>query len=208
MARKNTGRILAEELHRVLEEFGDLDDEIRMLVDERKRLATLAHKLLQILRTVVRERVAERLIAEFGLAEMITRLPGVPGRKPAAPVKAKRVKRQPVTAPEPPAKAVTTAEAPEVLEKGTPVKMLAGLYKGWTGLVRSISEKGSRVTYAVALSGPDGKTARTQVTPSSMGKKWVVEGAPVKSGKGKKPVKRKGAAKKKAAGKKRKNPKG
>jgi len=204
MARKNTGRILAEELHRILEEFVDLDAEIQVLVDERKRLATLAHNLLRILQTTVKPKAAERLITELGLAEMIARLPGVPGRKPAAPVKAKRAKRQPVAAPEPTAQ----AKPPAVLEKGTPVKMLAGLYKGWTGLVRSISEKGSRVTYAVALSGPDGKTARTQVTPSSMGKKWVVEGAPVKSGKGKKPVKRKGAAKKKAAGKKRKNPKG
>ncbi len=203
MARKNTGRILAEELHRILEEYGSLDDEIRMLVDERKRLATLAHKLLQILRTVARERVVERLIAEFGLAEMIARLPGVPGRKPAAPVKAKRVKRQPIAAPEPPAQ----AEPSEVLAKGTPVKMLAGLYKDWTGFIRLISVKGSRVTYAVTLTGPEGKTARTQVTPSSTGKKWVVEGAPVKSGKGQKPVLRKGAAKKKAAGKKGKNPK-
>jgi len=207
MARKNTGRILAEELHRVLEEYGSLDDEIRMLVDERKRLATLAHKLLQILRTVARERVVERLITELGLAEKIARLPGVPGRKPAAPVKAKREKRrQPVVAPEPPAQ----AEPPAVLEKGTPVKMLAGLYKDWTGLIRLISVKGSRVTYAVSLTGPEGKTARTQVTPSSMGKKWVVEGAPVKSRKGKKPVLRKGAAKKrkKAAGKKGETPKG
>jgi len=149
-------------------------------------------------------RAAERLITELGLGEKLARLPGVPGRKPAAPVKAKRAKRQPVAAPEPPAQ----AEPPAVLEKGTPVKMLAGLYKDWTGLIRLISMKGSRVTYAVSLTGPEGKTARTQVAPSSLGKKWVVEGAPGKPVKGQKPVLRKGAAKKKAAGKKRKNPKG
>ena len=151
-------------------------------------------------------RAAERLITELGLGEKLARLPGVPGRKPAAPVKAKRAKHQPVAAPEPTAQ----AEPPAVLEKGTPVKMLAGLYKDWAGLIRLISVKGSRVTYAVALSGTEGKTARTQVAPSSLGKKWVVEGAPVKPGKRKKPVKRKGAAKKrkKAAGKKKPSPKG
>jgi len=215
MARKNTGRILAEELHRILEEFKDLDDEIGMLVEERKRLATLAHKLLQILRTVVRPKAAERLIAELGLADLLAKLPGVPGRKPAAPAKVKRAKRNPpVVAPEPVTKAAAPApvqakkaavppEAPAVLEKGTGVRMLAGTYTDWAGIIRWISVKGSRVTYAVALMGPEGKSARTQVTPRSMGKKWVVDATvvPAKKRKGKK-TKRKGAPKKKAGTKK------
>lgn len=213
MARMNTGRILAEELHRVLEEFKDLDDEIGMLVDERKRLATLAHKLLQILRTVVRERGAEKLITELGLAELIAKLPGVPGRKPTTPVAVKRANRkQPAVAPEPAAKAAVPApvrakkaappEAPAVLEKGTGVRMLAGKYTDWLGIIRWASMKGSKVTYAVALTGPDGKSARTQVTPRSVGKKWVLDdtAVPPKKRKGRK-TKSKGAPKKKAASK-------
>ncbi|MFH1532292.1 MAG: hypothetical protein ABIK09_16320 [Pseudomonadota bacterium] len=213
MARKNTGRILAEELHRILEEFKDLDEEIGMLLEERKRLATLAHKLLQILRTVTSQRVADRLIEELGLADLLAKLPGVPGRKHAAPVKVKRVKRQqPAAAPEPVTKAAapapvrakkaTPAEVPAVLEKGTGVRMLAGKYTDWAGIVRSIIVKGSRVTYAVTLRGADGKSARTQVTPRSMGKKWVVDATVVPPKKRKvRKTKRKGASKKKAAGK-------
>lgn len=206
---KNTGRILAEELHRVLEEFKDLDEEIGMLVEERKRLATLAHNLQRILYSTVRPKAAERLITELGLAELIAKLPGVPGRKPAAPVKVKRATRKPpVAAPEVAAKAAvpapvrakkaTTVEAPAVLEKGTGVRMLAGTYTDWDGIVRSIIVKGSRVTYAVALMGPEGKSARTQVTPRSMGKKWAVDDTVVPPKKKGRKTKRKGATKKKA----------
>ena len=201
---KNTGRILADELHRILEEFVDLDAEIRMLVEERKRLATVAHNLQRILYSTVRPKTAEKLIEELGLAEMISKLPGVPGRKPAAPAPVKPAKKQPGPAPK--AK-VTKEEAPTLLKKGTGVRMLAGKYTDWTGIIRWVSIKGTRITYAVALTGPDGKSAPTQVAPSSMGKKWVVDATVVPPKKKGRKTRRKGATKKKTAAKGRKTPK-
>jgi hypothetical protein len=184
--------MLAEELQRVLEEFRGLDDEIQLLGDERKRMATLAHGLNRLLRSVVSLKAAERLIAELGLAEQLTRLPGLPGRKPAPPARQKRTTSRKAS-PSP------RTETPEILDKGTAIRMLAGLYEGWVGIIRWISVKGTKITYAVALTGPEGKAARTEVTPRSFGKKWILSDKPPAT---KKPRKARKPAKSKAKRKK------
>jgi len=190
MARTGTGRIVAVELGRVLDEFSRVDAEMERLAGERKRIAALAHRLLRILLAHVGARKAERLIAELGLAEVIGKLPGVPGRKPAAPVvrtRSRRTARPRVRAPGRKARQKTapkavngsTASTPGTIAIGTPVRMLAGLYQDWTGIIRSIRVRGSIVIYAVGLNGPEREKARTEVSHGSLGKTWAVQRAAV-----------------------------
>jgi len=134
MARTGTGKIVAVELRRVLEEFSRVDAEMERLAGERKRIAALAHRLLRILQTHVGRRKVDRLIGELGLAESIAKLPGAPGRKPAAEkrrsaaepdARARAKAREDM--PGRPASAAAHASVPipaNVLRKGTPVTVL------------------------------------------------------------------------------------
>ena len=63
-------------------------------------------------------------------------------------------------------------DAPVTLEKGTPVRMLAGVYAGWDGRITWCRAIGPKVTYAFALAGADGRKATTQAAASSYGTKW------------------------------------
>ncbi|MBM4371094.1 MAG: hypothetical protein FJ098_05545 [Deltaproteobacteria bacterium] len=192
MSKKNTAKLMAEELQRILEEFGSLEEEINLLSEERKRLAALAHGLLRLLQGTVRLKTADKLLSDMGLQEIIARLPGVPGRKPS-PLKTRRTRgRKPAGE----ARTRPEAETPTVLPKGSVIRMLAGIYQGWIGVIRWVSIKGSKVTYAVSLTGPEGQIARTEVTPRSFGKKWERSDAPAPRKRKKKPGRKKAKAKK------------
>lgn len=54
---------------------------------------------------------------------------------------------------------------------GTPVRMLTGAFKGWTGPLRWSPAKSA---YNVKLTGPDGKQTRTTLSPSRLGTSWEV----------------------------------
>jgi hypothetical protein len=190
MSKTEPGRIVAEELQRVLGELGRVDNELARLADDRKRIGILANRLLQVLRIEVGGPVSNRLVEDLGLTEQIATLPGVPGRKPGdasrdsrpTPVAraAGRKPKQPKTVPSrmPARREPPESVAPPVLAKGTPLKMLAGVYQGWTGVVAWIRMNGTRATYTVTLTSPDGRTGRTQVTQRSLGTKWIlVKGA-------------------------------
>ncbi len=82
-------------------------------------------------------------------------------------------------------RAKAPAERPEpqaashaaVLAKGTAVRMLAGIYTGYTGHVASVRVlAGPRpnATYTLVLEGPDGRRARTTVKHTSLGRTWAV----------------------------------
>ena len=179
MGRANTGKILANELDRVLGQYAQLESEIEKLAGERKRLAMVAQRLVQILRGLVGPRVGDRLLGELGLVEKVAGLPGLPGRKPAGKAKAVTTtatpgarKRRATSG----AKAAKPGVAEPPMAKGTGVRMLSGMYAGWTGWIGSIQAKGDAHIYTVTLRGPDGKAARTQVTPRSLGRKWDVTG--------------------------------
>ena len=63
-----------------------------------------------------------------------------------------------------------------VVPKATPIRMLAGRYRGFTGVVASVHVKSGPkpdALYALALRGPDGRRARTSVKQSSLGRAWV-----------------------------------
>lgn len=184
---KESGRVLTDELRRILEEFQHADEQVERFLGERKRLAMVAHRLMHILRMQVRTRDAEEQIGALGLADVIAKLPGLPGRKPAPiePRRAKRNKRGGARPTRrlrrPQAEASTAMPAPlpaasaaEVLPKGTRITMLEGKYRNWVGTMRWIRVQGARVTYTVDLTGADGQKARTQVTNRSLGKKWSI----------------------------------
>ena len=62
------------------------------------------------------------------------------------------------------------------LAKGTAVRMIAGLYSGYSGHIAYVrAEAGSRseATYMLSLAGPDGRRARTTVKHASLGRIWA-----------------------------------
>jgi len=216
---KDTRNVLAEELRRILEDFRRVEAQAEALAADRKRLATIAQRLLHILRAEA-PRGAERLIADLGLADVIARLPGVPGRKPtqgaarkarAVPPRAPRnaeANARTTAADSTPAKATT---APTPLAKGTPVRMLEGKYKGWTGSIRWILVQGSTISYTVNLVSDSGEKSRNQVRHGSLGTTWVqLPGAPSTPAAGraaartKAPASKRGASGRKARGTTRK----
>jgi hypothetical protein len=174
---KDTRQVLADELRRILEEFRRLEDQVEHIAAERKRLGTIAQRLLQILRAQA-PRGVDRLIEDMGLADTIALLPGVPGRKPAAggARKAKGAPRVAKAAAVAEAKALVADKkavvAPTPLPKGSPVRMLTGKYKGWAGTIRWITVKGATVSYTVDLNGRNGQKGRNQVRHGSEGSTW------------------------------------
>jgi uncharacterized Zn finger protein len=97
--------------------------------------------------------------------------------QPKAKSKAKP-KAQPKVASRARPKPGAKAPAPAVLAKGTAVRMRAGVYEGWSGRISWVRERGSRVTYAFSLVGPDGRKATTQAASSSFGTKWEASLSP------------------------------
>jgi len=61
--------------------------------------------------------------------------------------------------------------------KGSPIRMLAGIYQGYTGKVASVQAKtgqhGTEAIYMLSLTGPTGERARTSVKHTSLGRMWV-----------------------------------
>ncbi len=166
---KDTRQVLADELRRVLDEFQRVEEQVERVAAERKRLATIAQRLLMILR-VQAPRAAERLLEELGLADLVARLPGIPGRKPIRGA-ARKAKKAPAAAARVPSRDKATT-APTPLPKGTPVRMLTGKYKGWMGVIRWITVKGSTVSYTVDLNSRTGQKGRNQVRHGSVGSTW------------------------------------
>jgi len=62
------------------------------------------------------------------------------------------------------------------LAKGTEVRMTAGIYLGYSGRVASVTNarSGRDALYTLALTGPDGRKARTTVKHGSLGRVWTV----------------------------------
>ena len=177
MPKVGMGRLVAEELRRVLEEFDRADAAAEKVNNERKRIASVAHRMVFLLRSLVGARAADRMIVEFGLADSVGKLPGTPGRKPSVPERAPRVEEAPARARVAGRRqAEESSEAGPLLAKDTPVRMRAGLYADWTGRIRWTRVIGSKVIYTVTLAGPGGRVARTQITPRSQGRKWDVVG--------------------------------
>jgi len=93
----------------------------------------------------------------------------------AKPPRARRKASAVPLDPLPPAPSAPPAR-PMILVKGAPVRMLAGIYAGYTGVIASIQvQAGSRpdAIYTLALKGPDGRRARTTVKHASQGRVWA-----------------------------------
>jgi transcription antitermination factor NusG len=182
MARKSAAPVIAKEYQRVLVEFGQVDSRVAELLAHRKELATVAQRMGQVLRSAAGAKGAERLIADLGLADLIAKLPGVPGRKPAAKAPRARPAAEATATKTPKSKvakaqkrkAQATAAAPDVLPKGTRVRVLSGKFEGMVGVIGYTIIKGATVTYTFYLRGPDGRIARTQMNHGKLGQTWEV----------------------------------
>ena len=185
--RAVSGRILADELSRVLEQFKRVDEQAEQAGAVRKRWASAAHHLLHVLQELTGERAAAKLIDASGLADILARLPGIPGRKPVVVAEGGRQARARLTVPvvhQSPAVPLAAplplppvADLQDVLAKGTRIQMLTGKYRGWTGAIRWIQASGSIVAYTVDLTSPEGASARNQVRHSGLGKTWAIVAA-------------------------------
>jgi hypothetical protein len=182
MPRNSSADVIAQELHRVLRQFEQIETQVAALTNDRKRIAAVAHRLVQILRSTAGSRAA-RLLDELGLAALVAKLPGVPGRKPSEPVAAavRKAPARKVAARKAPAakkvnakKAPPSAGRPEVLPKGTAVRLLSGKYMGQSGTIGYTQVRDLTVTYTVYL--PESKS-RTQVNKGSKDRTWEVVAA-------------------------------
>ena len=79
-------------------------------------------------------------------------------------------------APEQPTDPAPVPANPAALDKGTPVRMLAGVYAGRTGVVSWVRVRDGKTTYALSF-GTGADKATTQVTATSLGKKWEIAAA-------------------------------
>lgn len=106
-----------------------------------------------------------------------------PAPEPAMPTRTVRRRRggvlvevEPAPALRRRARAVPGARPVEPFPRRTPVRMLAGRYRGWGGTIVSLVTRGATVTYDIALVGPDGHRAHTRVGQGTLGTTWEVAG--------------------------------
>ena len=228
--RADGGRILADELGRVLEQFQQVDEQAGQVLAERKRAVHVAQGFLELLRGLVGVQASAKLIDDFRLGGLLARLPGVTGPKPASKAEGRLGKRPGTIATQvsqdsrgktrevlsdvvpavEPGAGVVVPEAPTVvapvqstpptveaaapvqavvpaastpqlpagvLQKGTPIRMMAGHHRGCSGMVTSVhlTSPGPKpdAIYMLALTMPDGSKVRVAAKQSSLGRTWA-----------------------------------
>ncbi len=159
-----------EELKAALQEWHKANRELQKLAEERLQKARLVRSLLSILKLQKGEGGTRDLLEARGLTTAARpfltletlHLAG------ANTVVRRRMGTQ---------QAVTPAT---VLEKGAKVRMLTGLYAGWTGIIGSTHARqgahGLDVTYFLSLTGPRGEKKRTSVKHGALNKSWQAVG--------------------------------
>lgn len=169
MAEGTREEFYLEELRRVQAEIRGLGEQIANLSAERARKSRLARHLISVLRIEVGDAAAKRVEEELGLSgpRRESRVAGAAGVLSAVPRRRRARRRR------------TAVELPShAVPKNTPIRMLAGLYQGWTGIVKFLQAKegakGIEITYTLHLDGPEGKRGRTSVKHVSLGRTWVV----------------------------------
>ncbi len=157
-----------EELKVALQEWHKSHKELTKLTDERRQRARLVRNLLSILKLQKGESGTRDLLEARGLtvqARPFLTIDTLHTAGAATVVRRRKGTRQAV-------------EPATVLEKGTRVKMLAGMYEGYSGVIASTQarqgKRGLDVTYFLSLQGTRGDRKRTSVKHGALNKSWHV----------------------------------
>lgn len=155
-----------EELKAALLEWQKVHRELTRLTEERRQKARLVRSLLSVLKLQKGESGTRDLLEAKGLtnqARPFLTMETLHTAGTATVVRRRKGTRQAV-------------EPATVLEKGTRVKMLSGLYEGYTGVISSTQarqgKRGLDVTYFLSLQGPKGDKKRTSVKHGALNKSW------------------------------------
>lgn len=164
----NRDDFYAEELKAALQDWHKVNREVTRLAEERRQKARLVRSLLSVLKLQKGDGGTVDLLearALSALARPFLTLGGLKTAGAATVVRRRGGQRQAV-------------EPATVLEKGTRVRMLSGLYEGATGVIASTQarqgKRGLDVTYFLALEGRDGERKRTSVKHGALNKSWQV----------------------------------
>lgn len=157
-----------EELKGALQEWHKVHKELAKLTEERRQKARLVRSLLSVLKLQKGEGDARDLLETKGLtasARPFLTLDTLHTAGAATVVRRRKGTKQ-------------TVEPATVLEKGTRIKMLSGLYEGYTGVIASTQARQGRrgldVTYFLSLEGARGDRKRTSVKHGALNKSWQV----------------------------------
>lgn len=158
------------ELKVALTDYHRSNREVLRLAEERRLKGRLVKSLLSILKLQVGDSEAQALLEKVQLdqaARPFLTLKTLKTAGKSTVVRRRRGEKQAV-------------DPATVLPKGTPVKMMAGNYQGYTGVIASTQarqgRKGLDVTYFLALEGPKGDRKRTSVKHGTLRKSWEVVG--------------------------------
>jgi hypothetical protein len=164
----NRDDFYAEELKAALQEWHRVNREVTRLAEERRGRARLVRSLLSVLKLQKGDGGTVDLLEAKGIAALarpFLTLDGLKTAGAATVVRRRAGQRQAV-------------EPATMLQKGTRVRMLSGLYEGCPGVVSSTQvrqgKRGLDVTYFLALEGPGGQRRRTSVKHGALNKSWQV----------------------------------
>lgn len=158
-----------DELKSALQDWHKVHKELTRLTEERRQKGRLVRSLLSVIKLQKGESGTRDLLETKGLtitARPFLTIETLHTAGTATVVRRRRGTRQAV-------------EPATVLEKGTRVKMLAGMYQGYSGIIASTQarqgKRGLDVTYFLALEGPKGDRKRTSVKHGALNKSWQVK---------------------------------
>lgn len=168
MMDANKENFYVSELKSALEEYLEIDKQVQKINAEKRKHTKLVQSLVSVLNFKAGEKGARELLEKNELLEMAQQFlePQTSSRSLAGTVVRRRKGRKKIVDPE------------NVLANGTPVRMIAGKYQGFTGKVASSQAKkvpkGLDVTYFLSLSRGRSGNKRTSVKHGTLGKTWEV----------------------------------
>ncbi|MBM4394122.1 MAG: hypothetical protein FJ087_00350 [Deltaproteobacteria bacterium] len=184
MAEDEARSVLFDDLRAALADFGRANADVERAIAERRRQATLAQLLLGILDMQIGPEAARSHLERLGLAGLVDALHAAAARRageghPAEEPRVRAPSSRATVRASAPRKAPRTPRAsaptpPGAFPKRTPVRMLGGTYRDWLGHIRRVRVRDGVISYEVEINGPDGRRARTDVGPRSLGSKWQV----------------------------------
>ena len=165
---KNKEGFYVSELKTALDEYQEIEKQVKKIADEKRKRTKLVKSLVSVLTCNLGEKGAREVLEKNELIDQAQSFldPEYQPRPLAGTVVRRRKGRKRVVDPE------------NILAKGTGVRMTSGKYMGYTGMVASSqarkTAKGLDVTYFLTLSRGRSKTKRTSVKHGTLGRTWEV----------------------------------
>lgn len=164
----NKEEFYVQELKSALEDFREIEKEASKVADEKRKRTKLVKSLVSVLTHNIGPKEMRELLDKQELLEQAQPFldPEYEPRPLAGTVVRRRKGKKKIVDPE------------NVLSKGTLVRMTAGKYMGYTGIINSAqtrkTARGLDVTYFLTLSRGRSKPKRTSVKHGTIGKSWEV----------------------------------